>query len=267
MVFVGLAISEAWAGTPVLQTQSGAVVHWEKPILMVGLNPREASQKIAPTQVQQAISQAIAAWNYVQAGQPQLYLGEHGSFDIILSFCQTRWKGSKVDLGYSEFTAEPETGVLQSSVIEVNECDQTFYAPGEPAKGRHALVTVLAHELGHTLGLGHSNNRSSVMFPTGGGSGLPTHHSEDTEALAAIYLGRFPKAMVLPKGRSLGRTTSVDKPIQGIVPEDATVLLSIRSHNGRALMVYTSQPTLLPPLEPSQPQPRLRKLRQGKAKR
>lgn len=261
-------MGNAWAGTPVLQTKNGAVVHWGKPIVDVGFDPLKTSRWIPLAGIRQAITDAIATWNAVQAGQPQLYLVEQGPFDITLRFCRTRWRGSHIDLGLSEFTADPETGLLESSMVEINECDQSFFAPGEAPNGRHALAGVLMHEFGHTLGLGHSKNASSVMFPTGGGVTRRELQTDDMEAIAAIYLGRFSvRPTTVPAKPDPSRVpVSLEKQAQRALPGNATPLLRIKAHNGRSLVVFTSEPTLLPPLMTSPPE-RPGKLRQSKAKR
>src|SRR5436305_12730900 len=55
------------------------------------------------------------------------------------------------------------------------------------------LYTVSLHELGHALGLGHSNSASAIMYPTYRGVqyGLST---DDINGIQSIYKARQPDA-------------------------------------------------------------------------
>ena len=241
--FLGTAIS----ATPVLQTKNGAVVHWTKPLIEVGLDHDSPSRRIPVEGVRKALRLALAVWNQNRVGQPQLYFKESGAGDIQVRFCRTQWRGGKVDLGHSEFSADPRSGVVRTATVEINECDQAFFAPDEVADNRHSLVSVLAHEIGHTLGLGHSDDPHSIMFPTGGGVGVRVPQTSDTSALAVIYLGRFPQSPLeaspaaIPARKPLSRKHPV-------LPKTASQLMTIKTKNGRELVVYTDEATLLPPL-------------------
>lgn len=241
-------IGPAMSATPVLQTQEGAVVHWTKPFLDVGLDPQAPSRSIPVGGVSKSLQLAISAWNQARAGQPQLYFKEQGPFDITIGFCRTRWSGGNLDLGHSEFSADPRTGVVRTATVEVNECDQAFFAPDERPDRKHSLVSVLTHELGHALGLGHAETPESVMFPTGGGVSSRDPQPDDTAALAVIYLGRFPQS---PQEPTRGPPTLV--PIAKstkahALPEKSTQLMTIKIRDGREMVVYTGEAIILPPL-------------------
>jgi hypothetical protein len=241
-------LGTARSATPVLQTKNGAVVHWTKPLIEVGLDHTKPSRRIPIEGVTKALRLALSTWNENRVGQPQLYFKERGDPDIRVGFCQTRWLGGKVDLGHSEFSAEPRTGVVRAATVEINECDQAFFAPDEVGSHRHSLVSVLAHELGHTLGLGHADDPRSIMYPTGGGAGVRDPQGSDTSALAVIYLGRFPQAPLEAPSTPLPLPPPPTRKGQAALPDSASRLMTIKAKNGRELVVYTGEATLLPPL-------------------
>ena len=70
--------------------------------------------------------------------------------------------------------------------------------------GSYNLQQVVAHEIGHVLGLDHSAVISSVMYPYVGKGGTTSLDSDDRVAIASIY----PKAETSTRGATLkGRVT------------------------------------------------------------
>ena len=56
-------------------------------------------------------------------------------------------------------------------------------------KDSRSLLYVAVHEIGHALGLRHSNVRGSVMWPNAK-SGAPTLHQDDINGIRSLY-GEF----------------------------------------------------------------------------
>ncbi|XP_068700600.1 collagenase 3-like [Montipora capricornis] len=52
--------------------------------------------------------------------------------------------------------------------------------------GSHSLIYVAVHEIGHSLGLGHSNIRNSVMYPLVK-LGRPVLHNDDINGIRTLY--------------------------------------------------------------------------------
>jgi predicted Zn-dependent protease len=264
------------AKTELLKTQPGSVVHWSRAAITVGIDPAAGSSMVAAADVIRALALAAQTWNQVRAGQPALDLAKGGSPDVSVRFCRGRWHGDTIDLGRSRFTASLRDGTVTAGLVEINECDHRFATPEQ--RTGYDLQAVLTHELGHVLGLGHSDNASAIMYPTGGGTSVRAPHVEDQTALALIYFGRAgaeplpPLASDLPGDNAHPPArTSMNASLQGgtlpnatpdlgsgapsatgaaaWMPPDSVSLLSFRTSGGRSVMVYTCEPTLLPPVD------------------
>ncbi|MBJ8205864.1 matrixin family metalloprotease, partial [Bacillus cereus] len=66
--------------------------------------------------------------------------------------------------------------------------DGETWSISSPASGID-LITVAAHEFGHSLGLSHSNVRGSLMFPSYSGI-LRSLHQDDISGIQSIYGSR-----------------------------------------------------------------------------
>ena len=278
LAVVLLCAGRASANTELLKTSSGSLVHWTRAEISVGLTPSAGSKTVAEDGVVLAIQRAAKAWNAVRAGQPRLHFVSEPDPQVTIKFCRGKWRGDTIDLGKSQFTASLRDGTVTAATVELNECDHTFTAPDEVSTGRYDLQSVMTHELGHVLGLGHSDNRAAIMYPSGGGAGVRKPHTEDVAALTIIYFGRSTAedgreiatgdARILPDPHPIsprpgdgalapaparpasGPPASANDPRGAVdsAPADQVSVLSLTISGGRQVMVYTCEPTLLPPI-------------------
>lgn len=256
-----------YAKTELLKTDPGSVVHWSRAIITVGVDPGARSATVSARAVALALDHATQAWNAVPAAQPWFEPITEGRPDVIIRFCSGRWDGETIDLGRTRFSASLRDGTVTSATVEMNECDHRFAAPDQNEKAAFDLQSVLTHELGHVLGLGHSDNRTAIMYPTGGGATVRDPHLEDQSALALIYFGRGRvQATRAPSHPSQGeaavraalrtggpRTSSstqepADDKTGPTLPEGSVSLLTLKNAAGQDVLVYTCEPTLLPPM-------------------
>lgn len=268
-----LAARDARARTELLKTSPGSVVHWTRTEIRIAVDERQGSRSLPPESIAMAIEKAAAAWNRIPAGQPRLLRASADAADVLIRFCRERWTGETIDLGMTRFTASLRDGTVTSATVDVNECDHGFtVAHGTPAT-RFDLQSVLEHEFGHVLGLGHNDNPSAVMYPSGGGVPVRVPHLDDQTALALIYFGRqvnadassrtsSTEAVASPVSDKANRsatqsatdtrlaaswlpTRSPDAPSR---PENSVSLLQLTRDDGRQVTIYTCEPTILPPM-------------------
>jgi hypothetical protein len=275
------AAGDAFARTDLLKTHAGSVVHWTGAEITVGVEASAGSRSVEAVDVALAIARAARAWNEIPANQPRFRFTPEPDRDVTIRFCRGKWQGGSIDLGRTQFTASPQDGTVTAATVELNECDHKFTSPGDTATDLFNLQSVMTHELGHVLGLGHGDNSAAIMYPNGSGAVVRTPHADDETALLLIYLGREPRepaplpatagtqssAGLLPHANKPGQAipTSVppgvtrppqagnDKGSPAAAPADSVSVLNLKASGGRQVMVYTCEPTLLPPMAESQP--------------
>jgi predicted Zn-dependent protease len=255
---LGLAWPQfARADTEVLKTSSGSPVHWTRAQISVALQTTAPSRTAPQEAVERAIQRAADTWNAVQAGQPRFYLSLGGDADVVIAFCRDRWHGDTIDLGRSQFRASLRDGSVGAATVEINECDHRFSGPDAIVADSFDLQSVITHELGHVLGLGHSNDSTAVMHPNGrSGAHVRRPNADDQTALALLYFGRFSlNEQMAVEGAPVHASVAADRnsappPASKaeLQPPELVSVLSLTTVSGKQVLVYTCEPAVLPPL-------------------
>jgi hypothetical protein len=91
------------------------------------------------------------------------------------------------DVALTTVNFRPATGEIIGASIEINAEDNRFSLT--PDSGAIDLPSALAHEAGHALGLGHSDDRDATMFPRtpAGSDALRTLSSDDEAGICDVY--------------------------------------------------------------------------------
>jgi uncharacterized protein (TIGR03382 family) len=188
----------------------GALVHWEGDCLSYAIQ-RDGSivQGITAEQVVPLVDEAFRAWSDVTCANgktPAITALSQGSIACAeIEFnCREPEINSNVILFRDDFqdtetfrfgvialtilTANTRTGQIYDADIEINSRDEDFVL-GQPPPGSEArdLRGVLAHEIGHLLGLSHSNASGALMNPDYRGTVLPAR--DDIAGICEIRPG------------------------------------------------------------------------------
>ncbi|KAM6513996.1 hypothetical protein FALCPG4_015180 [Fusarium falciforme] len=150
---------------------------WNKPVItwrLVG-----GSQDLPLDQVRQAIQKAAAEWDrYMRHNTLREVLS--GPADIVIFFAHgNHGDGYNFDgpgnvLAHAYFP--PPCGGRLSGDIHFDEGERWT---------NDFLMKVALHEFGHSLGLGHSTDRSAVMFPTF--TNRSTLNTDDIAGIRRLY--------------------------------------------------------------------------------
>jgi PKD repeat protein len=156
----------------------------------------------APAIVRESMQAVAQAWSEATAGEVKFEEGIGG--------IQVEWDadGSKIVdtlyLAYTTFNADVDNHIISSKVI-INALSYTWHRGGNTGVGPVVngkrdsnLDSVLMHEIGHALGLDHSDRNAASIVGTWSASDLPTMnsviypgadslHSDDDAGITTLY--------------------------------------------------------------------------------
>lgn len=252
VLLLGLS-GAANAKTDVLRTQAGRTVRWVHRDISIGFDAGNPSRTVSPEGARDALRAAVDVWNGVPELPLRFVLTNASEPAVRVRFCHTVWRGEPDNLARAVFTADVETGEVASAEVEINECERAFLPPDQAQDGRFDLQAVLTHELGHVLGLGHSDDPEALMYSRGGTAGVRTPKLEDRAAVAVVYdtalvtqpprTQQFASALMPPEP-----TTRQPSQLDKLLSDEVLSAMRIADDRGRSLVVFTCEPTLLPPI-------------------
>ena len=193
--------------TPLGCFSTGFPLSWASNCVTVSVQADGApKQHISYAAARSSVERAFAAWTDAACdeGSPSIsvvvngpvacnaseYNADRGNANVVV-FREDAWPyvGGEDALGLTIVRFDPMSGEIWDADIEINAVDEPL-SVGAPVAGSVDLDSLLTHEAGHLLGLGHNTlDESATMFPGyhTGSVELRSLADDDIEGICNIY--------------------------------------------------------------------------------
>jgi hypothetical protein len=129
---------------------------------------------------------SCTAWRARYDGERAAVAADDG-VNVVL-FHDDAWPAELVQGAVAQTVVHTDVaGRYRDADIHVNGVDFRFSLDGAP--GTLDLRSILVHELGHALGLGHASDARATMFATGSGLRWRSLEKDDIDGVCSLYPG------------------------------------------------------------------------------
>uniref|UniRef100_T1HU38 ZnMc domain-containing protein n=1 Tax=Rhodnius prolixus TaxID=13249 RepID=T1HU38_RHOPR len=181
---------------------------------------------IYPPQYSQVAERAFSVWSkhanlyFIRSvNSPNISIafvrGKHLCITSKTTYCYAAFDDKGGVLAHAEYpSTDKETAEIHFNQASKWHFDLTISATGNDAS---SLFWVLVHEIGHTLGLRHSNDRKSVLYPYYGFPNVSTFaeldlYQEEIHAIQFLYGKPLPPSPPPPPSTTTKRPSSPPSP-------------------------------------------------------
>lgn len=226
---------------------SGQAVRWAANVTPVQFCTFQSNRPsgITAEQFRAAVREAAAMWNDVEAAIGVRYIGD------CTSGVRVELDNSRNEIGWDDsrnLVSGSQAGVTQGSWISAfgrrDFVEADIILDNNLRVPEACFRTVIAHEIGHALGFGHSDARGDLMYPSFTSSDLstcrPTASPAETAWLVSLY-GANRKPVITPPGeRTVAPNAAVSLSVQASDPEGDSLTFEWKQTSGTPVTLTAS---------------------------
>ncbi len=260
-------------------TTEGKPLYWNTSCISFHMN-RVGTADLDIRQTRAAIMRSFRSWSEVDCGGgktakmsfvalediecKRAEYNKIGKNVNVVLFQDDDWKYRGIDgtLAKTSATFDTVTGEIFDADIEVNTAFNNVTISDEPGKIAYDLQAILTHEVGHFLGIGHSADERSTMYPaySPGTTAIRNLTDDDRKAVCAAYPptstaacnqeprgGFSPTCEDAPAAPATGCSSAPAQP----GPASLSALATLGGASCFVLLVLGRRPRRRPPLERS----------------